>query len=103
MTAFILFFLSACIESRKIKEAEDFQSLLVPVVFFLGYFGVSWFLNTKVMVKLQPEVDKVEEMNFEAEFDQVDPFEMFDYFKKPAYLALDNKQDGAASKNKRII
>lgn len=51
------------------EEIEDFMSLLIPLIFAGVYFLTSWFLKKKVLNKLQPEVDKVEEMNFEAEFD----------------------------------
>jgi len=76
-----------------VEDIDDLQSLLIPIAFFGVYFCVNWFLGNRVLNKLQPEVNRVEDMNFEAEFDQVDPFEMFDYFKKPSYLQLENKKE----------
>jgi hypothetical protein len=76
-----------------LRDIEAFQSVFVSAVFVVFYMGIQVLMN-KILVSLQPEVDKVEQMNFDQEFDSIDPFEMFDNFKKPAYL---NNETGASS------
>jgi hypothetical protein len=66
---FVLFLLACSFNSQDIKEAENALSLAITGLFFLVYFSVFYFLRKKVIAKLQPEVDNVEEMNFEAELD----------------------------------